>query len=66
MNFIDEVFRPLTSVILILMLPYFYFLIRFVIGEMRDMDETMHEQLRVLKEIRDHQKGIRKKKVKAE
>lgn len=66
MNFFDEIFRPLTSIILVLLIPYIFFLIRFVIQEVRDMDETMHDMLRVLKEMRDHEKGIKRKKVKSD
>lgn len=66
MDFIDQVFRPLISIVMLLMLPYIFFLIRLVIWEMRDIDETMHDMLRVLKEMRDHQKGIKRKKVKSE
>lgn len=62
----ETVFRSIGLTVLVALGVYMFLLTRSVITELRGVDDTMREVLRVLKEIRDHQKGIKRRKIKSE
>ncbi|MEW5947574.1 MAG: hypothetical protein AB1742_15400 [bacterium] len=62
----QDVFRTIILAAVLLFIPCMFFLIRMLTVEMRSVCSELQEANRVLREIRDHQKGIKRRRVKVE
>lgn len=64
--FFNDIFRTIVAFFLLFLVISMFLLFRAIISQLRSVVEELREAIRILKEIRDHQKGIRRIKIRKE